>query len=91
MEQNQSQTQETIQETSLPKPQNNIEVVTAPPPKKKQRSEKQMQWSRELGRRSQEFKHKKYTMQNAPVTSPPNSPPASHQNLDKVPVIIVPT
>ena len=69
MEQNQSQTQE-VQETSLPKPQNNIEVVTATP-MKKQRSPKQMEWSRELGRRSQEFKRKKYTMQNALVTSPP--------------------
>ena len=70
--------EETIQETSLPKPQNNIHVVTALPPKKKQRSEKQIQWSRELGRRSQEFKRKKYTMQNAThnatITSLPELP-----------------
>ena len=64
MEQNQNQTQmqetiqETIQETSLPKPQNNGEAVTASP-MKKQRSPKQMEWSRELGRRSQEFKQQK--------------------------------
>ena len=44
-----------------------------------------MEWSRELGRCSQEFKRKKYTMQNAPVTSPPelpidNKPPEPRQS-----------
>ena len=48
-----------IPEQTLPKPQKEVETITVTPPAKKQRSAKQMEWSRQLGKRSQEFKRQK--------------------------------
>ena len=48
-----------IPEQTLLKPEKEIETITAIPPTKKQRSDKQMEWSWELGKRSQEFKQRK--------------------------------
>ena len=49
-----------IPEQTLPKPQKEVETITGAPPAKKQRSEAQMRWSRELGKKSQEFKRRKH-------------------------------
>ena len=53
-----------ISEQTLPKPQKEIEMITTTvsPPAKKQRSAKQIEWSQQLGKRSQEFKTTKTTI-----------------------------
>ena len=51
-----------IPEQTLPKPQKEIETITVIPPTKKQRSDKQMEWSRELGKRLQELRRKHQAM-----------------------------
>ena len=55
---------------TLPKPQKEEETVTTSPQAKKQRSAKQMQWSRELGKRSQEFKKAKNAMLTKTIETP---------------------
>ena len=66
-----------IPEQTLPKPQKKVETITVTTPAKKPRSAKQMECSRQLGLRSQEYKEKKRQRMISTFETPTNNTPTN--------------